>query len=549
MSRAGGVLVGLVLVATGCSLPDRADGPAPSESGDAVEEETADSVSVVSHVRRGTTGGASNRFDSTLRVDAVVGHTDRTVLRLTVSPEGEEGASVNALNAFAGGVLGEHVTSPLGFTVIDPVGQRIYVPAHSDSGFVGSRIAANTVVGAHYELEAHFAPLPAGTERVSLSTPGTQGVFTGIEVDDRFDQPWDPGEAPTEREPAPSDVVPGQTVTMPVSDGPVPEEGLDLYSIVESTEAVRETSFGEQRVDLDTDVLFEFDEDELTDEATATLDAVVAETREKADPDLPPITIVGHTDGRGGDAHNQALSESRARAVRDYLEEELGTAYTYESEGRGSSRPLLQEGGDDDEEARARNRRVEIAYNVAAEAEVVRDGAQETVSAVIGTGNTAAPADGAEPATEAVASGSAEVTVGFDYDFDLYSLRRDGAFVVAEIDLTNRSARTITHVHGAHFGAAGVQGGRFGGFGVEVPDTGDVYRSVRIGQARVDEEDPWLGTTLDRTPYVEPIGYPYLIDPGSTNRVNLYFPAPPLEVGSVTFRAGLFGDFEDVPLR
>ena len=52
---------------------------------------------------------------------------------------------------------------------------------------------------------------------------------------------------------------------------------------------------------------------------------VAAETREKADPELPPITVVGHTDGVGGDDYNQTLSQERAEAVRDYLETELGT--------------------------------------------------------------------------------------------------------------------------------------------------------------------------------------------------------------------------------
>ena len=212
---------------------------------------------------------------------------------------------------------------------------------------MGSELAPRTVAGAHYELEAHFPPLPAGTSRVSLATPGTQGVFTGLPVDDSFDSPWDAASAPTDEAPAYTDVEPGQTVTMPVTDGPVPEEGVDLYSIVESDESVSRTSGSEHQVDLDADVLFEFDEAELTSEATATLDAVAQETREKADPELPPITVVGHTDGQGGDDHNQPLSEARAEAVLEYLKAELGADYEYVAEGRGATEPVAQEGGDD----------------------------------------------------------------------------------------------------------------------------------------------------------------------------------------------------------
>lgn len=148
-----------------------------------------------------------------------------------------------------------------------------------------------------------------------------------------------------------------------------------------------------------------------------------------------------------------------------------------------------------------------------------------------------------------MASASAQVMVNLDYDFTLFSLRRDGAFVVAEFDLTNNGQNTITHVHGAHFGQHGGQGGRFGSFGVQDPDNGDVYRSPRIGQAEVDEDNMWVGTSFDDTPRVEPIGYPYPGGAGSTNRVQLHFPAPPLDVDTVTFKAGPFGGFEGLSLE
>jgi outer membrane protein OmpA-like peptidoglycan-associated protein len=300
------------------------------------------------------------------------------------------------------------------------------------------------VGGAHYEIEAHFPPLPAGTPRVSLSTPGTQGVFTGIRVENSFDELWDGSQAPKGEAPSHWDVEPGQTITMPVNDGDVPEEGEDLYSIVETTEVVKETSSTEHRVDPDADVLFDFDESVLTDEATATLDEVIEETREKADPELPPITVVGHTDGKGSDEHNQPLSENRAGAVREYLEEGLGTDYEYESQGRGSEEPVAAEGGDDDEEARARNRRVEISHNILSVEEIFESSEEETVSALVGTGNIAPPAPYADQAEEPIASveGHLEQAQSFDFTLDVYSPRRDGAFAAVEVDLTNNSGST-----------------------------------------------------------------------------------------------------------
>ena len=354
--RMTAVLAGLALAVTACSPGEE---PTP-EAADPAEARISVEYPDGPFERSGISGGINRRLDSTMRIDGIVGHSDRTVLRMTVTPNAEDGEPVYATNSFAGGMLGTHRDAPLGFRIIDPVGQAVYAPAHSGDGFVGSQISPYVVGGARYEIEAHFPPLPAGTPRVSLSAPGTQGVFTGIRVENSFDEPWDGSQAPEEEAPSHWDVEPGQTITMPVSDGEVPERGEDLFSVVETTEVVKETSATEHRVDLDADVLFDFDESELTDEATATLDEVIEETREKADPELPPITVLGHTDGKGSDEHNQPLSEDRADAVREYLEEGLGADYEYESAGRGSEEPVAAEGGDDDEEARARNRRVEI---------------------------------------------------------------------------------------------------------------------------------------------------------------------------------------------
>jgi OmpA-OmpF porin, OOP family len=51
--------------------------------------------------------------------------------------------------------------------------------------------------------------------------------------------------------------------------------------------------------------------------------------------------VAGHTSATGNAAHNQALSEARARAVRSYLVEHFKIApQRIEAQGFGSSRPL-----------------------------------------------------------------------------------------------------------------------------------------------------------------------------------------------------------------
>jgi outer membrane protein OmpA-like peptidoglycan-associated protein len=69
------------------------------------------------------------------------------------------------------------------------------------------------------------------------------------------------------------------------------------------------------------------------------------------------IEIVGHTDDRGGDASNQALSERRARAVRDVLVRDGVTAERITTRGAGESRPVAT---NSTPEGRSLNRRVEI---------------------------------------------------------------------------------------------------------------------------------------------------------------------------------------------
>jgi len=69
------------------------------------------------------------------------------------------------------------------------------------------------------------------------------------------------------------------------------------------------------------------------------------------------ITVNGHTDNVGTTDYNQALSERRAQAVRDYLAESGIEPLIMTVEGMGQTQPLVQ---GTSEQARARNRRVEL---------------------------------------------------------------------------------------------------------------------------------------------------------------------------------------------
>jgi outer membrane protein OmpA-like peptidoglycan-associated protein len=124
--------------------------------------------------------------------------------------------------------------------------------------------------------------------------------------------------------------------------------------------AVAETET-EIRISLAADVLFDFDSSDIRDEAAAALSKVATVIREHPN---QPVRIEGHTDSKGADAYNQALSEDRALAVKEWLGEEAGIdGAAFEIVGFGESRPAApneRPDGSDDPEGRQKNRRVEI---------------------------------------------------------------------------------------------------------------------------------------------------------------------------------------------
>lgn len=101
-------------------------------------------------------------------------------------------------------------------------------------------------------------------------------------------------------------------------------------------------------------VNFDYDSANLTDTAKEILNQVADTLKSYGD---IKVDIVGHTDDRGTDAYNQALSERRAKSVKTYLEGRGIEASRMTSRGFGKTQPLDPA---TTEEARAKNRRVEL---------------------------------------------------------------------------------------------------------------------------------------------------------------------------------------------
>jgi outer membrane protein OmpA-like peptidoglycan-associated protein len=125
---------------------------------------------------------------------------------------------------------------------------------------------------------------------------------------------------------------------------------------------VKETET-EVRMELASDVLFDFDKADILPRAQAALKQVADVIREKAK-GKAAVTIEGHTDAKGSDAYNQRLSERRAEAVKNWLVNHEGRKdVSITTRGFGAKQPVApnrKPDGSDDPEGRQKNRRVEI---------------------------------------------------------------------------------------------------------------------------------------------------------------------------------------------
>ncbi|KPU50698.1 ompA family protein [Pseudomonas fluorescens] len=110
-------------------------------------------------------------------------------------------------------------------------------------------------------------------------------------------------------------------------------------------------------ITLSDDVLFAFNQSDLTPTAKSRLDALMSKFE---DADVVSIKVVGHTDSVGSDAYNQALSERRASSVAEYLLSQGVVPNKVTSEGKGESQPIAD---NETEEGRAKNRRVDLHIN------------------------------------------------------------------------------------------------------------------------------------------------------------------------------------------
>ena len=132
-------------------------------------------------------------------------------------------------------------------------------------------------------------------------------------------------------------------------------------SLASNAMSMREEKGG-LRFTLNADLLFDFDKADLRPAADGVLRGLVAETGRR----LPGgrFRVEGHTDAKGNDRYNDALSARRAKSVQMWLARSGSVpAGRIATTGFGKRRPVAPNArpdGSDDPDGRQKNRRVEI---------------------------------------------------------------------------------------------------------------------------------------------------------------------------------------------
>lgn len=122
-------------------------------------------------------------------------------------------------------------------------------------------------------------------------------------------------------------------------------------------------------IEFKSQVLFGFDQSNLTSAARTNLDKLVTILKKYPDTD---IEVQGHTDSKGTTGYNEALSERRASAVSYYLADQ-GIAHSrLKIKGFGETMPKYS---NSTEEGQAQNRRVE--FLISANEKMKADAAKE----------------------------------------------------------------------------------------------------------------------------------------------------------------------------
>ncbi len=131
-------------------------------------------------------------------------------------------------------------------------------------------------------------------------------------------------------------------------------ENIDLVSSADNEKIEKFTSRDEEKLILESSILFALESDKLNDSSHPILDKIVSFL--KYNPALN-LVISGYTDTTGPDRYNLELSKRRAESVLKYFVKSGITKSHFDVKGFGPENPIAS---NDTREGRIKNRRVEF---------------------------------------------------------------------------------------------------------------------------------------------------------------------------------------------
>jgi len=169
-----------------------------------------------------------------------------------------------------------------------------------------------------------------------------------------------------ETTPAPAGPAPSPTCDQRCRDSIALSEKRRADSLAAAEEARRkaeyERAIAATRATLAAPVYFDYDSDELTGDARATLDSKLPIFRANAG---LRVRVAGNTDERGSDEYNLALGQRRAAAVKRYLTDQGIDGGRIDIVSFGEERPAV---AGSNEEAWRMNRRAEFEITAGGDA-------------------------------------------------------------------------------------------------------------------------------------------------------------------------------------
>jgi outer membrane protein OmpA-like peptidoglycan-associated protein len=377
--------------------------------------------------------------------------------------------------------------------LIDEAAGRVYEVAEGrECVCTGAALAKP---GETLPMQAAFAGVPAGVTKLTVQLPRA-GVF--------FDVPVRDGTVPA----PPATTQSGNPLPPLDLTAPATSVARDLTALTDRPDASMLKTQTPRQVDISlaADVLFRVDQATLTPAAAKSLDAAVADLEAAG---AGPLTVTGHTDNTGTDAHNQELSEARARTVAKALAGRLPDArWPKTVSGKGEKQPIADNGTAG---GRRLNRRVTISY--------------QTPAATPGSTPSTAPATAQLPKTKGVigtAPDGVQVVLPSRSTIRITPgpVTRRGGYLLVTLAAHNDGAQTTTFADYLNNGFWQRQGmnlshNPYGDSGVRLLDGATASYPLDYEIEKFEHAclcDPDLADE---------------IAPGAERRLPLWFPAPP----------------------